>query len=157
MDGCLQSWCREVWWTMGTANLGLIKSNICSYFRGKMVSEAGLASNRKGWEPWHLSCKGVFTTEFLPLLRSQRECNTMCLPTLWQRGFGVTTDKETVRKKGWDELGGFSTSHLSCSALKPGLLESSKCFKYWGWPVGVSFALWSSWWSFPYLEWETTF
>lgn len=40
----------------------------------------------------------------------------------------------------------------SCSALKQWLLNSSKYFKYWGWPVGVSFALWSSWWRFPYLK-----
>lgn len=56
----------------------------------------------------------------------------------------------------WDAPGGSSiSSYLGC-APRRGLLTGSQRFKYWGWPVGVSFAPCRSWWSFPYLKEETT-
>lgn len=56
----------------------------------------------------------------------------------------------------WGAPGGSSiSSHLGC-APRRGLLTGSQRFKYWGWPVGVSFAPCRSWWSFPHLKEETT-
>lgn len=60
-----------------------------------------------------------------------------------------------VRNKGWDAPKGSFIFFFFGSALRQGLLTSSPCLKYWGWPVGVSFALWKSWWSFPCLKEET--
>lgn len=43
-----KSWCGEVWWTVGTASLRLIKWNICLYFREKYGQLSWSSFEQKG-------------------------------------------------------------------------------------------------------------
>lgn len=122
----------------------------------KKVSKAG--------PPWKAFCHvgGICLTNPSRHAKGMKESSSIvpCIISLCGRGvWGLLLAmlmSSIVRKKGWDAPEGSFLFPFFGSALRQGLLTSSPCLKYWGWPVGVSFALWKSWWSFPCLKEETT-